>query len=187
MRLRCLIFVSTALLLIIAGAKATYNYSILVGAHEVAFNTSSSFFENIAYKTSYSPVLPGWYGEYTSSSTDLLYSDVTWGDYPDIYRSDLPFLTITIRDFKTHMPWIAQVLEVETRDKFALFTKVPRGTTYSGGSYHVVNHTNEYTNRIETLGVIVEWPKDNIEIVITGSLLDFDIWSDIARSIVLVR
>jgi hypothetical protein len=171
------LFILMVLVIATQEANAAYNYSILVGAHEIGFNTSSSFFEN-RYETTYSPTWPGIYNlDYTRSDTTLT--------PPDSY---IPFLTVIVRDFKSPMPWTAQVLESETIGEFLPFLPqakiqvTPNGTFIAGGSYNLFDD-----NKGEAYGVMVKWPTDQIEVVIAGNLPSSEIWSDISRSFKLVR
>jgi hypothetical protein len=171
------LFILMVLVMATQEANAAYNYSILVGAHEVSFNTSSSFFEN-RYETTYSPTRPGIYNlDYTQSDTTLT--------PPDSY---IPFLTVIARDFKSPMPWTAQVLEFETMGEFLPFLpQAKKQVTSNGGFFMGRSYVLFDDNKGEAYGVIVEWPTDQIEVVIAGNLPSHEIWSDISRSFNLVR
>lgn len=162
---------AVALLLMITEINAAYNYSVLVGAHELSFNTSSLFFET-GYETTYWPVFPGDYGlEYSESHTTL---KTVFG---------IPFLEVIVRDFKSPIPQSAQVLEINTLEDFLPIVPYDHYniSTLYGGNYVV----REFKN--ESSGAIVEWPSNQTEIVILGNLPSKQIWSDVARSIKLMR
>jgi hypothetical protein len=173
MGLKYPIFVLAIFLIAMTGANATNDYSILVGAHEVRFNTSSSFFEQYYNDTTYSPVVSGNFGlDYTKSETTL------W--------SDKPFLTVTVRDFKTPIPVNAYFLEENTLSEFMNY--MPLGNRRSTHDFAnrsvngvVADHGNEF------FGALMAWPSDQTEIIITGSLPNIEIWRDISFSIELVR
>jgi hypothetical protein len=178
MRLKYLILVLVTLLMAITGCNAANNYSILVGTHEVSFNASLSFIENL--KITYSPVMPGDFGlDYTHSATSL-------------GNDTKSFLTVTVRDFKSPISENAFVLEKDTLEEL-MDHYLPLGNVISmhyisnpmvnGGAVSgiVRDHENEY------FGALMAWPSDQIEIIITGSLPSKELWLDISKSMELVR
>ena len=180
------IFVLMLLALIIPEANATYNYSIPVGTHEVSFNTSSPIWKitnplpgvtNFGYLETYYPTYPsGSYDnpKYTSSSTTVT-SRNNFG----------PSLDVEVRDFENPVPWNVMDLELDTILQFLGFILV-KGT---------IKETVLFVNGIaierkgngESPGVIVDWPSDQVEIIIVGSLPSNETWLDIGRSLKLER
>jgi len=173
MRSIYLILVLISLLGVVTEAKATRNYSILVGAHEVRFNTSSAIESS---KITYSPVMPG-EDDYTHSRTTL------W--------RDKPLLTITVRDFKSSIPAGTYFLERNTLEELGGYLPLNNRISAHAFGNPIVNggwvdgivydHENKY------FGALMAWPSDQIEIIITGSLPSIEMWRDISRSIELVR
>lgn len=161
------------LLFALEGANAANDYSILVGAHEVRFNTSASFFEQYHKMTTFSPVVPGDFGlNFTRSETTL------W--------SDKPFLTVIVRDFKTPIPVNAYFLEENTLSEFLNYIPLDnRRSTHDFADRFVNGVVADHGN--ESFGALIAWPSDQIEIIITGSLPSIEIWRDISDSIELVR
>ena len=180
MRSNYLAFVLMLMMLIISGANAAYDYQIPVGVHVVSFNTSSPIWEitnpslrvtELGFKSIYSPTSPiGPAGNpmYTSSSTLLIPQN-----------GSRPVLDITVRDFPNQISWNAMELEGNTLQ--GVLALIPLyGTIYMGKAI-----TKEFNG--ESIGAIMDWPSDQIEIVIVGSLPSTETWKDISKSLKLER
>jgi hypothetical protein len=180
MRLKYWTFILAILLTAISGTNAVYDYSIPIGIHEVKFNTSLPIWEIAAtpsgtdpgYKSQYFPTYPmGFYDDpiYTGSSTILTPKE----DYPWWLS-----LTLTVRDFDEPIPWQVMGLEMETLIDF--MDEIPSGK-YIGGSYAIFSIENK------NHGMVIKWPSDRTEIIITGTLPSIELWRDISNSTELIR
>lgn len=178
------IFVLMLLVLIIPEANAAYNYSISVGTHRVSFNASSPIWEitnpspsvtDFGYQETYTPTYPIGNEDnprYTSSSTTVT-SRNNFG----------PSLVVEVRDFENPVPWHVMELEIQTIQRFVDF--IPINGTVKGmclfGNGIAIERNGE------SPGVIVDWPSDQVEIIIVGSLPSNETWLDIGRSLKLER
>jgi hypothetical protein len=182
MRLKYQMFVLAILLMAISGANAVYDYFIPVGTHEIKFNTSLPIWErsgnSLGYESQYLPTSPmGLYDNptYTWSST-LLKSDKVF--------SELPLLSLTVRDFEGQIPWNVMSLEMDTLGDFIPMIPggpEPGGTLIYGGDFIILTQGNNSS------GAIIKWPSDRTEIIITGILPSIELWRDISNSTELVR
>lgn len=168
------------LMLTLPVADAAYDYRISVGTHEVSFNTSSPIWEitnpspgvtDLGYKTTYTPTTPSEsaYNPMYSHSTTIVTS-----------RNDSrPILEVTVRDFENPIP--LSVMELETDTLGGLLNLIPLdGPLYWGKA--IAKESNG-----ESFGAIVDWPSDQIEIVILGRLPSTETWMDISKSLKLER
>ena len=165
--------------LIIPVVSATDDYHFYVGTHEVKFNTSTPIWEitkpspgvtELGYEETYSPTYP--LGLYASSSTEITARN----------SSDKTFLHVEIRDFDTSARMNIWDVEINTVEDFlnALPLDNFRRQIYFADGVALDNGE-------ESFGVIVNWPTDKTEIIITGRLPNADMWQEISNSLKLVR
>jgi hypothetical protein len=168
------------LIMAVPEANATNDYSILVGTHEISFNTSSSFFENL-YETTYSPtrvgISKGQYDpDYTKSYTTLT--------APIEYK---PFLYVEVRDYVHPMSLAAQALELDTIGSIFAFLPMTKVQNSPIGIILGMDYELLENNKGEAYGVMVKWPSDQIEVIMVGNLPSRKIWQEISDSLELVR
>jgi len=179
MRSKYLMHVLITLILIAPTVSAAYDYDFHVGTHQVKFNTSTPIWEitkpspgatDYGYEETFSPTYQ--MGAYASSYTSITAEN----------NSDGTFLRVEIRDFDIAIPRNVMQLEIETVGDFVGF--LPLGN---------IRRTTYFLNGIafdtgkESFGVIVDWPSDQTEIIITGRLPNTDMWQEISKSLELIR
>jgi hypothetical protein len=172
------VFIYVLLLIAIPGTNAVYDYSIRVGTHEVSFNTSSPIWKitqtspgstEADYKETYSP---------TYHNQDFSFSDTRVTS-----RNDSgPSLDVLVRDFENPLPlWNIHGLEIDTIREFLGEVPIKGKQFYFGGKGFAIEVNGKFC------GVIVDWPSDQTEIIITGNLPSYETWQNISDSIRLER